>query len=160
MQQFVINKKLSFFYLNSDDIEKEWEDIKFYLEKSVPYSAGYISLEQYKDMITKPNTNYAVWKVCVNGDIRGAIVTKFERLGECLILDYETMGGSDMYLWLEESIINFEFLMEKQFNVTQFRIVGRNGWSRVLKKIGYELSHTVTIRKINKEKRDLDGNQS
>lgn len=147
MQQFIINEDLSFFYLNSEDIENTWEHLCLYLEKSVPYSSGYISLEQYKNMITQPETNYGVWTVWFDERMLGVIITKFERIGNCLVLDYETMAGSDIHLWLEESITNFERLMSKEFNVDQFRIIGRPGWFKILKNIGYDLSHTVIIKK-------------
>ena len=147
MQEFIIDENISFFYLKPSEVEENWKDIVVYLDKSVPYSSGYISLDQYKGMISDPNTTYGVWKVYLNGSICGAVVTRLERVGNCVVMDYEIMGASDIHLWLEKTIVRFEWFMVKEFKVSQFRIIGRPGWLKFLRKVGYTQSHSVIIRK-------------
>lgn len=148
MIEYTIGKNATCFELEKEEIVRDWEKYKPFLEKSVPYSSGYITLDTYKGMVTEENTPYKVWVVFLQNEASTVFVSRFSDVGFLKVMDYEILGGSRFDSWVDDLIFNFESMIAKQFNIQQFRIIGRAGWHKKLKKFGYKSSHVVAIRNV------------
>lgn len=63
------------------------------------------------------------------------------------VLNVVTAGGADMHIWVEEMDDILQKLA-KQFKCEEIYIVGRQGWVRTLRDLGYQRVHTTLSKRV------------
>jgi hypothetical protein len=123
-----------------------WDVVTPYLVAPIGHSNGELSLDNMYERMIKGEL--LLLTIAENKNIM-AVVTleKREFATGKNILNVTTAGGSDAHLWIEQldEVLNN---LAKDYDCQEIYIVGRDGWVRLLKDIGYGKIHTVVSKKV------------
>jgi hypothetical protein len=127
-------------------VEIIWPRVEAMIAMAIEHSNGELSLESMKRQIMKGEM---LLLVVYEADIIVASLTLERRDFDSglSVLNVTTAGGADLHIWMKDVLAVLEGLAEEQ-GCTELYIVGRPGWQRALKKIGFKPVHTVVSKKL------------
>lgn len=123
-----------------------WPKVSHMIQVAIDHSNGELTLDSMYERIE----NAEMLLLTVNeGDRVVATLTIDKRDFESgkKTLNVVTAGGSDMHIWINEvdRVLNE---LAKEHGCEDIYIIGREGWVRTLKQIGYEKIHTTLSKKV------------
>ena len=123
-----------------------WPQIEPMLSKAVAHSNGEICISDiYERSISG---DMLILTASSDDEILVALaIEKREFATGKAVLNVTLAGGERLKEWMEE-IDKSLVQLAKDYNCSELYIVGRNGWDRALKHIGYGRVHTVVSKKI------------
>lgn len=123
-----------------------WPVVLPMLEAPIEHSNGELCIQDMFDRIC--NGELLLLTIQENEKVVAAVtIEKREFASGKSILNVTTAGGSDMHLWMKllDTTLN---RLAKDYDCEEIYIVGRPGWERMLKNIGYGKVHTVVSKKV------------
>lgn len=133
--------------LLADDIRARWSELCEYLSQAIPYFYSYVDLDFYYRALTEDTESpFRLWTVYLADQLKAVFITRLEMIGGKRVFTYELIGAQDFDIWATELIQEFENTLAKELDIDQFRVVGRPGWQKKMKKYGYEYSYIICIR--------------
>lgn len=123
-----------------------WVTVAPMIEAAIEYSHGELDLSDIQKRLM--DEEMLLLAVSKGKDIVAALtVEKRIFASGKIVMNITTAGGEDLHLWMEKvnSVIDNLALEHK---CTEIYIVGRPGWMRMLKNIGYGKIHTVVSKKV------------
>lgn len=126
-----------------------WHTVAPMIQMAVEYSHGELDLE---DILARLTNNEMLLLTVSEGDLIIAALTieKRDFASGKNILNVTTAGGADLHLWMDQLDPIIDELA-REHGCTEIYIVGRPGWMRLLKGIGYEKIHTVVSKKVGEK---------
>lgn len=131
--------------LNPAMIDTVWPSIEPYLIDAIEESAGELIVSDLKRRI-EDTTAIAL---CVLDDTNLLAVGLLERItfpSGKVVLGVIALGGVEMSKWVDEFDSALIKIMEEQ-GCNEIRIVGRPGWVKVLKSLGWESTHVILSKR-------------
>lgn len=148
MRTTLVHKHYRLIRIDPGLVDESLPAIRPILERSVSYTRNFETVDQ---MIATMRQGARPWQLWLMLDVNtpaGAFITTLERHGPELVMTFEVIAGVDAQEWIAPMIHNFEQYMAQMYGVTQTQAVGRKGWERFLKGLGYEPLHFVTGKKL------------
>lgn len=131
------------------DVLRFWPEIEPFVQMAIDHSNGEFSMEGIQKRIE--NKEIAVCTI-FDSDIRKLIaVITFEMTNfdsGMKILTIQCAGGARMDEWIPQ-IDSIAISMARRHGCQKVYIVGRKGWERKLRDIGYEHAHTVLSKEVD-----------
>lgn len=129
-----------------DDIIHHWDEIEPFVQLAVNESNGELTTGIIKGKIELRELALAT----VYDEDELIAVVSFDIIdfdSGLKVLNIQCAGGSQLHDWMEriDSIAND---LAKQHDCTKVYVIGRAGWTRKLKHIGYSIAHTVLSREV------------
>lgn len=125
------------------DIEKYWDEARIWIEQSIPYSTSKLTIEGAYDAVQR--NSLQLWMAFRGTECVGSVITsiyKSEQHGRGLNFELIGMEGFDDFGVPMMDVI--EQHMVKNADVRVARVIGRPGWQRRLKSLGYTPTHFFT----------------
>lgn len=123
-----------------------WHTVSHMIQMAIEHSNGEMDLGEVLDRLLK--NEMILLTVSEEDNIIAALtVEKRDFPSGKSILNITTAGGADLDLWVDE-IDKVTNELAKEHGCSEIYIVGRPGWMRKLKNIGYERIHTVVSKKV------------
>lgn len=123
-----------------------WPVIKSMLERAISHSNGEITSE---DILKRSiEGEILIVTISVKAKVVAAIAIEQRNFNSGKrILNLTLVGGDEMASWMDKfsEVANN---LAKDYNCDEIYIVGRPGWTRTLKRLGFETVHTVVSRKV------------
>ena len=123
-----------------------WVTVSPMIEKAIEHSNGELCINEILERLIKKEM--ILLTVSVESEIIAALtIEKREFPSGKSILNVTTAGGSDLNIWLGKinEVID-ELAIEH--GCSEIYIIGRAGWIKALKDIGYGKIHTVVSKKL------------
>ena len=123
-----------------------WHMVSPMIEMAIEHSNGELDLDHmYKRLLDSE----MVLLTISEGDriVASLTVEKRDFPSGKRIMNITTAGGADLHLWMAD----LDGIMDQlaiEHGCSEIYIVGRPGWLRLLKDIGYERIHTVVSKKV------------
>lgn len=133
--------------VQQSDIDTYWFQAKGWIEKSIPYSTSKLTLEGAHAAVCK--NSLQLWLALRQGTCVGAMITSLyrsDRGGTGLNFELIGMEGFDEFGPAMMGVV--ESHMKKHAGVALCRVIGRPGWQRKLKALGYTPTHFFTEKKL------------
>lgn len=129
-----------------DDVIRHWDEIAPFIQLAVYESNGELTLESVRLKVEAKEI--AIATVYSDDQLVAAIsfdIIDFE--SGLRVLNIQCAGGTFMDDWFEqvEAISNS---LAKQHNCSKVYIIGRAGWVRKMKHLGYSVAHTVLTKEV------------
>lgn len=127
-------------------INECWSEISPFLEKGIEYSNGELSIDS---ILEKINSSQIILITIFEDGKLIAVVS----LEQCTfdtgkrILNIQLAGGENLDQWFEQ-IEQIAYGFAKQYDCSEVYIVGRKGWAKKLKSVGYSVLHTVLHKEV------------
>ena len=123
-----------------------WPIVKPMLEAPIKYSHNELCIDDMYDRLIKGEM--LLLTINKKSEVVAAITCeKRDFPTGKTILNVTTAGGSALQDWFED-LDKVMDRVAKEYGCEEIYIVGRPGWVRVLKNVGYEKIHTVVSRKV------------
>ena len=132
--------KMSVYLLKIDDAMARWRDIEKVLAPAMRFSQGKYQLTDiYEDV----RSNYAqAWIAESSAQIHGVAITQIVRYPRKVMLFITMLAGKDFCLW--DNIVNDCLIpYAKQHGCDGIEFLGRPGWDRRAKPLGFNPALTV-----------------
>lgn len=130
-----------------EDIENCWPFVTHYIDEAVKYSNGELTNESMK---AKCKTGEMILLVIVSGiDIIACFtyeIRKFDTDKRALFIS--TISGHHMRDWIGD-MAEVSNNLAKMLDCNEIYAIGRRGWGRVIKDLGYNEIHTVYSREVH-----------
>jgi hypothetical protein len=122
-------------------IEPMWETVKPHLERVIELVADETTIEHIFDKALSGEVLIIV--ICKGVDIIAAMTADIRSYDTGLkALHIPQLGGDDFFEWRDQ-LDSVLFAIAKDFNCSQLRIVGRRGWVKALKDLGWEEQYVI-----------------
>lgn len=112
----------------------EWERAWPWLAKSLPYMQGRASQTELRGRIMQGSSQLWMVEEQFTGTELGAIFTTVT--GDTMMV--EMIGGEGLLQLLDDFLPKIEDYMKQTYGCTKSMLVGRLGWQRSLKRLGYK----------------------
>lgn len=125
--------------------------IKPLLEKSVPYTEGFQTVDEMYETLKSGARPWQLWVIVDSysgGAFVGSFITSLEYAGNQRAFNFEIIAGINAQSWITPLIHKFEEYMAYMYDCTYARIIGRKGWEKFLARHGYKATHFVTAKKL------------
>jgi hypothetical protein len=123
-----------------------WPIVKSMLARAIAHSNGELEIDD-------------ILKRSIDGEILIVTISQEEEVVAAIAIEQRTfnsgkrilnltlVGGNEMVNWMDKfsEIANN---LAKDYKCDEIYIVGRPGWTRTLKRLGFETVHTVVSRKV------------
>lgn len=129
-----------------EQINECWDEISTLLQKAVEHSNNEISIESVHSRINNGEIMVAV--VFENGNL--IAVTTFEQVqfetGK-RVMNIQLAGGTNVDAWFTQ-IEQLADSLAKRYNCDDVYIIGRKGWVKKMKSLGYSEVHTILHKEV------------
>lgn len=129
-----------------EQINNCWDEISPLLSLAIDYSNGELDLESVKSRINSGEVMVAA--VFNDGNLIAAVT--FEQVvfetGK-RVLNIQLAGGTDIDLWFD-GVENLANALAERYLCDDIYIIGRKGWVRKMKSLGYTEVHTVLRKEV------------
>lgn len=123
-----------------------WPIVKSMLARAITHSNGEIEIDE-------------ILKRAIDGEVLIVTISEEKEVVAAIaieqrdfnsgkrILNLTLVGGNNMSSWMDKfsEIANN---LAKDYNCDEIYIVGRPGWTRTLRRLGFETIHTIVARKV------------
>ena len=139
----LIDKRVNVLHIQSKDIERFWSLVHFMIAESLKYSGGFASPHHIKEeLMTGAMQLFVVFGSDdgVKNKVFGCLVTRITELPNLRQLEGILLTGEKRELWqdeMAEMIENFGI----QNDCKRLCMLARPGWSKVVKKYGWNVKH-------------------
>lgn len=127
-------------------LEGCWDEIEPFIIKAIDESNGELDIVTVREMVRRKE----LLIVTVFNDRKLIAVVSFEQTtfeSGKRALHINLAGGDHMDLWYDD-IDSLANDMAKQYDCSEIYIVGRKGWEKQMKKLGYKHVHTIISREV------------
>ena len=131
--------------LNPAMIDQAWPSVAPFLQDAVDASAGEMSLESIKRRI-EDETTIAICMTEEDGLYAVGILEKVTFPSSKSVLGISCLGGVELDRWvneLDKAVTN----IAREQDCTEVRIIGRPGWLKALKELGWGSTHTILSKR-------------
>lgn len=130
------------------DVIRCWHEIEPFIQKAVDESNGELTTDSIKEKVA--NKEVIVLTIYDLSIAKLIAVTTFDMVtfeSGIRVLNIQCAGGERVDEWFAEvdAIAN---CVAKRHDCSKIYVIGRNGWARKLKPIGYAPVHTVISREV------------
>lgn len=132
--------------LNPGMVDVVWKDISPFLQDAIDESAGELSLQNIKQRI-EDTTAIALCVLDEDTLYAVGILESVTYPSSKKVLGIICLGGTKMEDWVEAIDEAIGSIAEEQ-GCHEVRIVGRPGWVKALKKLGWESTHVILSKRI------------
>ena len=123
-----------------------WPLVEEYLQRAVDHSNGEMSIEDVYMRMVKGSMLLVT--ISVKSDIVAAIaIEQRDFPSGKRVMNLTLLGGSDLVDWMDQ-FSEIADKLAKDYKCEEIYIVGRQGWVRSLRRLGFEPVHTVVSRKV------------
>lgn len=141
-----VKEELKVAAITKEMIPIMWPLVEEKLSRAVAHSNGELSSDQVmKDMMSGKMLLITVSND--EGIVAALALEQRDFPTGKRILNITLAGGSDSAEWIEQ-IDDITQKLAKDYKCDEVYIIGRKGWVRALKSIGYEVIHTVVGKKV------------
>lgn len=129
-----------------NDLIVHWGEIEPFVSAAVDKSHGELTIDSVKAKVE--TGEIAIATVFNDDDLVAAISFDIIEFDSGLrAINIQCAGGELMSEWFEqvEAIAN---CLAKKHNCNKIYIIGRQGWARQMKSLGYEILHTVIAKEV------------
>jgi len=117
------------------------------IEKALKYSGNHYNLEDIQKELNEGKAQlWILWNEKRKNKYQGCIVTKILKRSNTKSLNLFIVTGKDKKSW-QDKIATLEDYA-KQEGCTHLETYARPGWSRILKKYNYKITHYLLERKL------------
>lgn len=130
-----------------NDLIAHWDEIEPFVSAAVDESNGELTAESVKARVEIGEI--AIATVFSDDTLVAAISFDIVEFDSGLrVINIQCAGGTMMHQWFEqvEAIANN---LAKHHNCTKIYIIGRQGWARQMKGLGYSTIHTVISKEVH-----------
>ena len=130
-----------------DDLILHWDEIEPFVSAAVDESNGELTIESVKSKVEAGEI--AIATVFSDDTLVAAISFDIVEFDSGLrAINIQCAGGTMMDQWFEEveAIAN---CLAKSHNCSKIYIIGRQGWARQMKGLGYKKVHTVIAKEVH-----------
>lgn len=150
MYKYVLGQDCYCDALIPEEVAAAWGSLEPYFQNAIEYFFEGFDLTACKrTILSNRDTTLRCWAVYYQDQLSAVFLTRFTHDGVNRVMNYVLIGGEDFDHWVPELIHKFESLLVAELGITQFRILGRLGWARKMRKYGYEYSHVVCVRNVD-----------
>ena len=121
----------------------DWERVWPFLERSLPYMQNRVSQTEIRGRLI--NDTSQVWLMMRDDIDIAAMLTSIN--GDTFMI--EMVGGTGMLPVMEKFLPDIERYMKLRYGCLRVMIVGRMGWIKALKNLGYEPKLVMCSRSIS-----------
>lgn len=135
-----------------EHINAVWLDVIPLVRKFVPHAMGRTNeLAMYRELIAKQALLWIAFEEDNANKVIAFVITKFQTYPKGKLLSYEFLGGEDHRLgdWFP-MMTDFTERFAKESGCVGVESVGRIGWNKVLKKMGWTPAFTIFERMFDK----------
>lgn len=141
-----IDKRITVSVANPKSIPMLWPLVSPQIEMAIEHSNKELTLESIYERLE--STEMILLTVMEEGNVMAVLTLEKNHYPSGKItLNVTTTGGADMHLWLDKALGLCESIADQQ-GCDEIYIIGRAGWSRVLKDKGFDTVHTVLSKKV------------
>lgn len=129
-----------------DQINACWDELSSLLQKAIDYSNGELDIDSVKERILSGEIMVVV--VFKDGNLIAAVTFEQIEFQTCKrVLNIQLAGGTDIELWFHdvEKIANG---LAERYHCSDVYIIGRKGWVRKMKSLGYSEVHTILHKEV------------
>ena len=128
----------------AEDIDAHWDFAAPLIQQALDKTRGEETLESVKhDLKAKDSQLWIIGE-------SGACVTTIEQYPNKRILRACQLGGRNMNDWIT-GLVQVLIIFAKENDCDHFDIVGRDGWVKQLKQLGFEKQYTVTSYELRRK---------
>jgi len=136
--------------LKSEEIFLRYKELKTEIDKALFYSDGEWTSQQIIEAAVKEPLMFHVWEVLINDKLVAIGTTRVISYNNFTSLHIITLGGSDIYDDLPETLNEFANMISEYEHIDYLEFTGRKGFVKQAGKAGWEEKY-VTMRKNLKE---------
>lgn len=130
------------------DIDSVWEQVKPLILKALEYSNGELGIDDiYEKLKTK---NMQLWICFEDIEILSAATTEIIIYPKKKICRVVTLGGHRMAEWFY-NLIQFIEAWGRHNKINGMEVIGRRGWERIGKRIGYGSQQSILYKELKYE---------
>jgi hypothetical protein len=124
-----------------------WPQAKPHLIRGIPRMRGRSTITDIENWLL--DDSHQLWVATRKGQVLAAIVTEvlYHASGKRMF-DINLAAGSQVRLWLPEAMARLSEYCHLR-GATQFRVIGRKGWTRLLAPYGFKFEAVVLSREEN-----------
>ena len=122
------------------DIDTIWPHVKDYLDKAAKLSLGRFTIEEIKHNLDTKNQQ--LWIAFDNNKIVASAITEIMEYPKIKTLFGHFIGGIELESW-KQPIVDAMAEFCKQNGCDRIEFMGRRGWGKPLKKIGWKETYRV-----------------
>ena len=123
-----------------DDINKVFPIVRDYLDKAAKLSGGRYTIEEVYENVRF--NNQQLWIAFNDTEIVASAVTELISYSKIKTLVGHFIGGKDLESW-KQPIVDALAKFAKAEGCDRIEFMGRRGWGKPLKKIGWQESYRV-----------------
>lgn len=123
-----------------EDINKVFPIVRNYLDKAARLSGGRYTIEEVYDNVRFKG--HQLWIAFNDNEIVASAVTEIVAYSKIKTLVGHFIGGKDLESW-KQAIVDAMAKFAKAEGCDRIEFMGRRGWSKPLKKIGWKESYIV-----------------
>lgn len=127
-------------------LDAVWPEVEPYFQLAVDESNGEIDIKSIKSKVLKKELLVAT--IFEDGDLIAVCsfeITNFESGKR--VLSIHTAGGSKQELWVKK-IDEMASELAKMHNCSHVYIIGRKGWEKIMKPLGYNHTNTIIAKEV------------
>lgn len=133
------------------DVVNLWDKILPYINRVTPYTDGRITSAGVLDRILKREANCWITYDDQSLDVVGFMITRIVQYDTVKALSVEQLAGDFFDQWIERANSALIILAQHE-NCNLIECVGRAGWERKLKRLGWKTRFTTVQLMINERK--------
>lgn len=132
--------------VNPEMVEVVWDKIVPFIDKAIAESNGELLSSEIKK---KAIAGSMLIRIVFEDWVPIAVVTYEQRVFQSgmRVLNICTAGGEKVDLWFKD-VDEYATELAKKHNCSEVYIIGRKGWDRKMKHLGYGHVHTVLSREV------------
>jgi hypothetical protein len=116
-------------------IDTCWKKIEHFIKKAAEYTYGRYSAENLYDMVKEGE--HQLWVAYDGSDFKSAVLTNVMNYPQCKVLCMGFCGGEELDEWIDP-MLSLLKRYAKDMGCDSIEAFGRPGWSKILKKFGYQ----------------------
>lgn len=131
--------------IHASKVDDVWNRIEHFTQAALDRTEGEMAINDVKQYVE--DRDMQLWVICDEEDIVGALITEvldFPRKKACR---YVTLGGDlkDAFPVIDQSISAWA----KSLGCDRMELIGRRGWSRAIKNLGYNEAYVYVTKDIS-----------
>ena len=130
--------------VHANELSVVWPEVQSWLEVSLAEFPSLLTTDFLRESIA--NNRYALWVVRFGHQSFAVAVTEIV-VGKFSAINVLAMGGIDMEYWIESFTKRLEDYA-RECNCSYIFEMGRKGWVRVLKPLGWTEGPVAMVRKV------------
>lgn len=139
-------KDIDIYGIDIHMLDEAWHEISPMIQKGLDFAHNEMNLSDVYKLIKDKTVVPIV--MSFNGDILAVVTMEICEKPQKRIMALMTAGGTELDQWLDE-FLEVAFHLAEEQGCDAIYINGRPGWSKKLKRYGYNHAYTVLTRELH-----------